>query len=124
VTTSESRPHKLAEIDLDEQSQPVNDAIFCTKRVGIKYLWVDALCIIQNSHDDHVYELAKMRHVYEPSFITLVAARSDSATTGFLKDRPPPKLSFRVPWPGSPSSKEILTVSLMRPDNVLLKVDL
>lgn len=123
MTTSESLPHKLAEIDLDELSQTVKDAIFCTKRLGIKYLWVDALCIIQNSHDDQVYELANMRHVYEHSFIALVAASSDSATKGFLKDRPPPKLSFRVPWP-SPSGKEILTVSLMSQDNVLLKVDL
>ena len=40
------------------------DAIRCTRELGIKYLWVDAFCIIQDSAEDKVKELASMRKIY------------------------------------------------------------
>ena len=45
-----------------------------TRGLGIRYLWVDTLCIIQDSEEDWEAELGKMADVYGGAFLTLSAA--------------------------------------------------
>ncbi|KAH8598379.1 heterokaryon incompatibility protein-domain-containing protein [Bisporella sp. PMI_857] len=99
VTTLKSLPSRLTQLDLRELSQTVRDAIRCARKLKMKYLWVDAVCIIQDSPDDRVRELASMRKVYENARVTIVAANSDSAIKGFLQDRPRAPSNYRVPFP-------------------------
>jgi hypothetical protein len=99
ATTLKSLPARLKRIKIEELSQTIRDAIYCTKRLGIKYLWVDALCIVQDSVEDKTRELARMRDIYQNSHITIVAASSQRATEGFLQDRPAPSCGLRVPFP-------------------------
>jgi hypothetical protein len=73
--------------------QTLLDAIEVTKKLGFKYLWVDALCIMQDSAEeaaqqDMQRELATMDQVYKNATMTIVAACAPSATDGFLRDRP------------------------------------
>ena len=112
VTTLKSLPARLIEIKPDELSQTARDAIHCTKQLGIEYLWIDALCIIQDSDDDKAREIANMRNVYQNSLVTILAANSDSARNGFLEDRPALYPPFRVPWPCP--NKQMGTVSVMK----------
>ena len=43
----------------------VQDAITVTRKLGIRYLWVDALCIIQDSNSDKANEIREMGNVYK-----------------------------------------------------------
>ncbi|KAI1413044.1 HET-domain-containing protein [Hypoxylon sp. FL1857] len=63
------------------------DAIKITRRIGIKYLWIDCLCIIQNDPDDWEREAAAMSHVYRNSYITISAAASEDSYTGCFPKR-------------------------------------
>ncbi len=84
---------------MQKLSQTIKDAIYCTKRLGIKFLWVDALCIMQDSDEGKAKEITDMRYIFENSRVTIVAANSSSASTRFLGDRPPPGPRFRIPFP-------------------------
>ena len=51
-------------------------------QLGFKYLWVDALCIVQDDPDDQSQQIAKMATVYSSAFLTIVAASGDDANAG------------------------------------------
>jgi hypothetical protein len=63
------------------------DAIRVTFNLGIRYLWIDALCILQNSDIDKSLEIAKMPFIYSRAILTVVASRARSVSEGFLQDR-------------------------------------
>jgi hypothetical protein len=49
------------------------DAILTTRRLGLRYIWIDSLCIVQDSVEDWQKEAATMYKVYKFAEITLVA---------------------------------------------------
>ncbi|EGZ68512.1 HET-domain-containing protein [Neurospora tetrasperma FGSC 2509] len=64
--------------------QTLQDAIAVTRALGQQYLWVDALCIIQNSPSDWEVESSKMASVYRDAYLTIAAATASDVTHGFL----------------------------------------
>ncbi|KAF8969731.1 heterokaryon incompatibility protein-domain-containing protein, partial [Flammula alnicola] len=66
--------------------QTIADAIFVTHKLGVRYLWVDALCIIQDSFEDKVKELANMGRIYRDSSLTISVLSAYRADEGFLPD--------------------------------------
>ena len=62
----------------------VVDAFTLTRQLGIRYLWVDALCIVQDDQADWETEAANMHNVYAGSFLTLIASEADSARGGLF----------------------------------------
>ncbi|KIJ59257.1 hypothetical protein HYDPIDRAFT_33327 [Hydnomerulius pinastri MD-312] len=67
--------------------QTIQDAIKVTTKLGLRYLWVDALCIIQDSDEDKANELQQMRRIYRDAHLTIIASSAASASTGFLQTR-------------------------------------
>lgn len=63
--------------------QAIQDAITVTHKLDVSFLWIDALCIIQDSKLDMTQELCKMDSIYENALVTLVDADQDSSA-GFL----------------------------------------
>jgi len=88
-------------IDLSTLPQSFRDAIIVTQRLHIRYLWIDALCILQDSTQDWQVESSKMGSIYLNSFLTIAAANSADCHTGFLSQQPPTpppcKLDFVSP---------------------------
>lgn len=72
---------------ISSMSKNLRDAVVITRLLGIRYLWIDSLCIIQNSKADWEIESARMDQVYKHSIVTLVATRADSCDDGFLQPR-------------------------------------
>lgn len=72
-------------------SLPLNfqDAIFTTRRLGFRYIWIDSLCIIQSSRDDWEREAPQMNQVYRNAFLTLGAMASPDAHGGLFRKRDP-----------------------------------
>lgn len=71
------------------------EAITVTKNLGLHYLWIDALCIVQDDDQDSVQELARMPGIYKGAYVTLSAASASNSSEGFLQVRPPNGSVFR-----------------------------
>ncbi|KAB5585192.1 heterokaryon incompatibility protein-domain-containing protein [Coniochaeta sp. 2T2.1] len=83
----------------------LRDAIYITRELGVPYLWVDSICIVQDDDSDWQAESAKMAIVYRESLLTVAAASSPSADHGFLKARQKTR-EFSMDWiceDGSPT---------------------
>ncbi|KAM0208015.1 hypothetical protein ACHAPQ_005709 [Fusarium lateritium] len=61
------------------------DAIVLTRELGMRYIWIDALCIIQDSQGDWERECSKMAETYANAYLTIAAASSASVTGHFLR---------------------------------------
>jgi hypothetical protein len=110
VTNNSNLSSRQQRLDVSSLSRSVQDAIVVTRRLGIKYLWVDAICIIQDSDDDQVAELATMCDIYRHAQVTILAANARRSDQGFLGDRRPPSPCRKVPF-WSPEGR-LGTVSL------------
>lgn len=60
------------------------DAVHVTRSLGFKYLWIDSLCIIQDSVEDWERQSQQMSTIYEKAWLVIAASSSSSATQGFL----------------------------------------
>ncbi|KAH7324534.1 heterokaryon incompatibility protein-domain-containing protein [Stachybotrys elegans] len=70
------------------------DAISLTRRLGVRYIWIDTLCIIQNSRDDWASESRVMDKVYLNSLCTIAASDGTDATCGLFTKRDPSMAMF------------------------------
>lgn len=57
----------------------VQDAMQLTESIGVRYLWVDGLCIPQDDKYLTGFYINRMDYIYSQSVITIVAASSTSA---------------------------------------------
>lgn len=68
--------------------QCLRDAVTVACGLEIRYLWIDALCIIQDNGDDWARESATMWQLFHNAYVTIAAAASESFDEGFLTRRP------------------------------------
>lgn len=84
-------------IPLSSLEATVVDAITITRALEVEFLWIDALCILQDgAKQDWATQASKMRDLYEKATITLVPVDASSADQGFLAKRHQHYIS--VPW--------------------------
>ncbi|KAI0117673.1 hypothetical protein GGR51DRAFT_545666 [Nemania sp. FL0031] len=76
-------------IDFNRLPKTFRDAIMVVKGIGVKYLWIDSLCIIQDKQDDWEHELTTMEQVFSSAYCTLAASSARSSVEGFLDYRKP-----------------------------------
>jgi hypothetical protein len=86
TTINNLNSHKNA-IMFGSLSRVFQDAIKTTRALGYRYIWIDALCIIQDSTEDWDREAACMAEIYANASITLSAAVSKSADDGLFLPR-------------------------------------
>ncbi|KAI0471221.1 heterokaryon incompatibility protein-domain-containing protein [Xylaria cf. heliscus] len=105
---------RLAGFSLDELTSAVRDAVEVTRALSIPYLWVDALCIIQDSLSDWEKESSAMADVYQRAYITICTPNSSSCRQGFLERNPDRiTVSFRSRlWPVMEGSYNIRTAGI------------
>ncbi|KAI0880895.1 heterokaryon incompatibility protein-domain-containing protein [Annulohypoxylon maeteangense] len=60
------------------------DAIEYTRRLGIEYIWVDCLCMIQNDRADWERESGRMSDIYKNAYVTLTAVWGDDCDSGLF----------------------------------------
>lgn len=76
-----------AGMPLSKLSKRFQDAVKIARWMGIDYIWIDALCIIQNSKSDWVLEASRMGEIYSNSYCN-IAATSSEENKGCFTDRP------------------------------------
>ncbi|KAF7853261.1 hypothetical protein EAF04_010762 [Stromatinia cepivora] len=75
---------------LETQAIPrtILDAIEVTRRFGSRYLWVDALCIVQDDLENKMHEIDRMHIIYAQAEMTIVAATGNGANSGLINMDP------------------------------------
>lgn len=88
TTTPETMQQHMASISFSELPSCLQDAVQVARKLKIRYLWIDALCIVQGDDGaDFNKESALMFKIYNSAFVTIAAAWSTSSDTSFLKTR-------------------------------------
>jgi len=64
------------------------DAVYITRGLGLKRLWIDSLCIVQDNQDDWEAESKLMGRVFSSAYCTIAASCASGSSDGFLKPRP------------------------------------
>jgi hypothetical protein len=76
-----TKPNGLRQ-HLADMPQTIKDAIELTRRLGERYLWIDALCIVQDDADDVAAQIPNMDKVYGRASVTIVAAYGENSNAG------------------------------------------
>ena len=94
----------LCAIPINEMPQTLRDAVIVTRTLGLRYLWIDSLCIIQDDESDWQKEAARMMDIYSHSYLTIAATSSASTSDGFLsRATPPPSIEINFTSANNPN---------------------
>ena len=63
---------------MNQLPRTFKDAIAITKELGYRYLWIDSLCIVQDSVEDWTQESGYMAQIYGNAMLNLAACGSSS----------------------------------------------
>ena len=74
-------------IELSQLRRSFRDALKAAARLKVRYLWIDSLCIIQNSTDDWQHEAGLMSDVYMNSWCNIAATKALDARDGCFAER-------------------------------------
>jgi len=87
--TTSTLPTFLRNLPLSSLPQNFSDAALTTARLGYTYLWIDSLCIIQDSPNDWARETATMGNVYSNATCTIAALGAANSNGGCFVTRNP-----------------------------------
>lgn len=65
--------------------ETLEDSIVFTKKLGMRCMWSDSLCIDQGNHNEKKDQMQRMRDIYHGAYVTTIAISGDSACSGLLK---------------------------------------
>ncbi|WAO94579.1 HET domain-containing protein [Fusarium falciforme] len=84
TTRGNLKGHLELGIELKGLPQTFQDAVEVARELKLRYLWIDALCIIQDEddHEDWKRECGNMASIYRNSYLTIAAAWATSANGG------------------------------------------
>lgn len=80
--TSKTLAAFQTQIDFQKLPGTFQDAVIITRTLGIRFLWIDSLCIVQDNLEDWDREAKLMEDVFSSAYCTLAA--SDATANGFL----------------------------------------
>ena len=89
LTTDRTLACRQQGIEDDELPKTFRHAVQICREIGIEYLWIDSLCIIQEqeSQEDWAKEAPSMGLVYGNSMMTISAAAAENSTQGCFRQR-------------------------------------
>ncbi|OJD39937.1 heterokaryon incompatibility protein [Diplodia corticola] len=76
-------------IDVQCLPKTFQDAIFVTRKLGLRYVWIDSLCILQDCADDWRAESSMMRYIYLYGALNIAASAASSDHEGLSFPRNP-----------------------------------
>lgn len=88
---------KESGFEIGEAPQTLQDAVTITRHLGLRYLWVDALCIIQEDVEDWARESSRMTEIYSNAHVVLAADWGKDSTSGIFHKRARVNAMFDLP---------------------------
>ena len=87
ILTANNLAHWQQTISLSSMPNTFRDAVTVTRKLGIRHLWIDSICILQDSKQDWEREADRMADVYRRSTVHIATHTSRHCDDGFLKAR-------------------------------------
>jgi hypothetical protein len=88
-TTLKTLAEHREEIKWEFLPTTFQDAITVTRNLGLQYLWIDSLCIIQDSTEDWQIQSALMADIYQNAAITIAGSASSGPRHGLFRTADP-----------------------------------
>ncbi|USP74957.1 hypothetical protein yc1106_02231 [Curvularia clavata] len=86
-TTLENKAvHMEDGISIQNLPKTYRDSVVVCKELGINHLWIDSLCIIQNSSHDWSEQASRMAEIYQNAYVTIAAVAARNSTEGLFND--------------------------------------
>lgn len=88
-TYADNISQRKERIGYEDLPASFQDAVRVTRALGVRYLWIDSLCIIQEDREDWAAEAGRMEDVFSHAYCTIAASSASSSLAGFLGSRRP-----------------------------------
>ncbi|KAK5989228.1 hypothetical protein PT974_10732 [Cladobotryum mycophilum] len=85
-TTATIEEHRRG-IKVTSLPKTIQDAVVIAQHLGLRYLWVDALCIIQDDVKDWEREAQQMARIYANAYLSISALGAKDTSQGCLAPR-------------------------------------
>jgi Heterokaryon incompatibility protein (HET) len=86
LTLKDNLEIRMARIELEDLPRTLRDAVLVCRALGMQWLWIDALCIIQDDPQDKYEQIKTMGEVFQSAALTIIPATSLGSDEGFLFD--------------------------------------
>src|ERR1700712_4686371 len=84
TTTKATLAARMQGFSMEMLPKTFQDAILISRSIGVRYIWIDSICIVQDSSADWEQESARMADIYSNAFLTIAATASPDSQTGCL----------------------------------------
>ena len=86
-TTTENISQRQKGLKVSSLPKTFQDAVTVTRELGVLYLWIDSLCIIQygDGSEDWKREAGRMESVFSAAYCIIAATAAIDSNTGFLE---------------------------------------
>lgn len=84
-TTRPTLKNRLQEVVFSSLPNTIQEAIIFTRNLGLDFLWVDSICVVQNDHDEWIREAGLMYEVYKNCLVMLGGLWSDDCASGLFE---------------------------------------
>ncbi|CAN9093796.1 unnamed protein product [Alternaria alternata] len=89
-TTKDNVTKHYQELNTLGFPKTLRDAIQITRKLGLEYIWIDRVCIIQDDKEDWANEASLMADIYASAYVVLSATATEDCENGFLGGRSKP----------------------------------
>jgi hypothetical protein len=90
-TTWDNLASRQTALAMEKLPKTIRDSLLLVQRLGLRYMWIDQLCIVQPTEDtkgeDWDLEGSRMHIVYGNALFTLNACSSETSTDGLFRPR-------------------------------------
>lgn len=84
TTTKATLEHWQSGVHISHLPRSFREAIIVTRQLGIRYLWIDSLCIIQDDDEDWQTESVQMAQIYQGCYLTIAATKASDDEGGLF----------------------------------------
>ncbi|KAK4958296.1 hypothetical protein LTR10_004722 [Elasticomyces elasticus] len=85
-------------LSYDGLPRTLQDAVTTTVKLGLRYLWIDSICICQDDDDDWAKEASRMAYIYMSAHVTIAADASKGSIAGMYNVRSRSQLPHLARW--------------------------
>jgi len=87
TTTMSNLQRNLKRIYIESLPKTFREAVIFARKMGVRYLWIDSLCIIQDSPADKDREIPKMASIYSNAIFNIAASAAADSSEGLFRER-------------------------------------
>ncbi|KAL1793654.1 hypothetical protein ACET3X_008636 [Alternaria dauci] len=114
-TLTDNLQSHMEGIDVDTLPRTLFDAVHVARAFGLRYLWIDALCIIQDDVQDWMDQIPRMSSIYQGAELVISAQGASNVKEGFLSLAPAanaPLKRIEVPFHMSDGTSRVVKLSI------------